>query len=75
MTNQEKQEALEAFNKWCEDTKVTLNGIKEIRISQDAWLGCWSFLFESFLKRKKALFAIKAIVDNEIGNPIERGED
>lgn len=44
MTNQEKQEALKAFNKWCEDNKVTLNGIKEIRISQDTWLGCWALL-------------------------------
>lgn len=75
MTNQEKQEAIKAWDAWCEEHRVTLNGVKEIRASQDAWLGCWSFLFESFLKRKKALFAIKAIVDNEIGKPVDRGED
>ena len=46
MTKQEKQEALNAFNKWCEDTKITLNGTKEIRISQDTWLGCWALLKE-----------------------------
>jgi hypothetical protein len=44
MTDKQKQEALKAFYKWCEDTKITLNGIKEIRISQDAWLGCWELL-------------------------------
>lgn len=44
MTNQEEREALIAYNKWCEDTEITLNGIKEIRISQAAWLGCWALL-------------------------------
>lgn len=44
MTSKEKQEAIKAYDAWCEKEKLTLNGVKEIRISRDAWLGCWALL-------------------------------
>ena len=46
MTNQEKQKAIEAYDAWCEEHQVTLDGVKEIRASRDAWLGCWKYLKE-----------------------------
>ena len=44
MAEKEKQEALKAYDEWLEKNKVSLNGVKEIRASRDAWLGCWELL-------------------------------
>ena len=52
MTKQEKQEALEVYDAWCEKEKVTLNGVKEIRASRDAWLGCWQYFKEKICGNK-----------------------
>lgn len=46
MDKNEKQKALEAYDAWCEEHQVTLDGVKEIRASRDAWLGCWEYLKE-----------------------------
>ena len=44
MDKKEKDKAIEAYYAWCEERQVTLDGVKEIRASQDAWLGCWKYL-------------------------------
>ena len=47
MDKNEKQKAIEAYDTWCEEQEVTLNGVREIRASRDAWLGCWEYLKEA----------------------------
>lgn len=46
MDKNEKQKAIEAYDAWCEEQMVTLNGVKEVKASRDAWLGCWEYLKE-----------------------------
>lgn len=44
MTKEDTKKALEAYEEWTVRDKITLNGVKEILASRDAWLACWEHL-------------------------------